>query len=285
MDSVKITNIQPNDITSIQVHIPPNTPFYTQNFGNMLSLDPKQFNYISRASVIVDTAGIYNIQKKEIFTMRAPGPGNEINVVFEPGNYTIEGVLKLINSQATADKPFVSIDRTGANAYKTILNFWGDNVTGQLAIQIWVFERAPTLQAILGLKLQAYPLINSFVCNYLNGPHPPTDPPTIRQGYILDFYSQNYIAPWIVDFTAGFDTIFVASDLIKQSTLIGPNYLITAAINVKPGEILVYTQRCNIPLSKTNFSSIDWKLTNRLGLPYTVQTPVDIFLEILSQDK
>ena len=292
-NSISITNIQPNDVTTIHTTIPADNPNYLQSFSNSISLDTLQFNYISRITLAMDTAGIYNVRPVnrlnpdtgEIVAMEWIVINNyntKLGTVYYPkGNYTLENLVDGINAYSVnTTSPIITIKRTDKFAYRTIINFYFP-----YAYEL-DFTNAPTLQQILGLfdlqypklvKIQVRPIAGSSIKKGTFGVSP--------DGLYGVKWGEEYISLFPFDSTAGYDSIFITNDLIKQSSLISQNYLVSTSVNVPPGEILVYTANCNIPLSKTNFSSINWFLFNRFTQPYIISTPVELYIEILTQNK
>jgi hypothetical protein len=235
-----IANIQPYDLSSVTVVIPPNTPDYTQYFRNGISLDTKSFNYIGNATVQIDTAGLYNVFTRQ--TVKISQKTGDI--VFEPGRYDIPDIDKKFEISATSS--YIKIPRTGPAAYRAIFTNIDKTKT-----TVFDFSSAPELLPILGL----YPEYSIYTIGKVGTNTTESSKPP-------NYYWQEdtYISPFITDISAGLDTVYIGADLITSSSLIGQNYILIAPIDVKPGEIYTASVQLNLPISKTNFSSITWNL-------------------------
>jgi hypothetical protein len=281
---MKIKNTLPTNTFSIQVEIPALEPFYTQLFTNSLSLDKNKNHYISRATIVVDPKSLYNVQTTMTVSIGTNSPNSikSYNLTFQPGYYTLKDLLSIFNS-VDPDRPIITIDRTGANSFKTVIHKYDKigfvNDVGFLLLFNPPHDKSPnTIQQILGLYLPDRPDVNTYctstkLLTYNNDY-------TRRTAIIAD---RNLVGTYIFDSTGGFDTIFCTCDLIKQSNLISQNYIISTAVPYDT--LLVYSTECIIPLSKFNISEINWRLTNRYNQPFICYKPIDIFLSILTQDK
>jgi len=265
-----IRNLFPTSLVSIQVQIPPNSGKYTQKFSNGLSLDTTKFNYISRLTLIYDTAEFYNITQKQALLVKSnvgattTKPG-VLSISLEPGNYSRENILNLINR---GTYPFIDIPLVGDTSFKTIIFAYENRGT---ALD---FSNASQLQQVMGFgtetKIKTYCSSSTVIAK------------SSATTLVVD---GTITSPNLFDEQGGFDTIYIGNDLIQQASLIGQNYLAMGNINIDPGEIFVLNSSPNMPITKTNFSVINWTLNNRLNKPFNVNGHINIYLEILSQDK
>lgn len=105
-----IENIRPYTTSGIVTIIPSNTSTYNQYFSLPTVLDKRDYNYISRIIVRIDTSGIYNVPVAETFQK------NGVPTTVQPGYYSSVGSdpNNLQNLTAT------TLSTTGANANKFI---------------------------------------------------------------------------------------------------------------------------------------------------------------------
>lgn len=111
---ILVDNIQPYDTSGIITVIPAKEPLYNQFFLLSTVLNEKDFNYISRITVHVDTTGIWNIPVDETF--ENSGVQQTIRAGYYRIKSTPDGTAPLPKDLAALCN--LDFSTTGENAFK-----------------------------------------------------------------------------------------------------------------------------------------------------------------------
>jgi len=282
---MNIANIQPHSCISIQAQIDPPGET-TQKFSNGISLNDNDFNYISDVSIDYNFAGvIYNVAVPEeatIAQINTTGPSSIVTfktVMFSPGYYTESSILDKFNG-VTND--CLTFDRRASRKF-VVQRFR----TISYAI---TFNKAGVLNKIMGFYNNAKKVYYVFVSSSeryrtTQGLYD-TGEAISRDSDISAYYPVELNFTTTLVTPIDFNALFVSCDLIEQSSLIGQSYL--AMLGFQKGDTTVLQQfnsKCIIPLTKTNFSTINWSLRGIGGELVKINTPITIHIKICSQKK
>jgi hypothetical protein len=275
-----ISNIGIAECRSISVEIPPNTSDFTQYFRNTLSLSPEKLHFISRVSCSIDSKGVYNVKSRQFVRIRTTNPeyasipeinGIGFDVYIDPGYYTREELESILNLGVKSDHPLCSIPFSGPNAFKFIINNY--ERVGNVNNPSTIFGFAtPELRDLLGITL-------GNVVLYATDRRAPD----IQTSTYIVVGSGPFIGKGYTNDNLVYRLVTVGTDLISTSSLISGNYLTSLALT--GSDISLVNQSVNIPLVKTNFSSITWRLYNGIGQEISITTPTHIFIQISSINK
>ena len=246
-----IKNIKPKKSLLLTITVPKNTSFVDQNFPKVYEFDQNDNNLITEVTTIIDTVGIYNVQKTEILVF------NDIAIpviAVVPGYYDIDELEA---------KCRCNIPKKGPSARYAFLSY---DTTFPANSRLAVILGFATTSPLTPLTIQANPNV------------PPVD---LADGDPLPFVFQN-----LVDISYGYNLLFVKCNLIDAANSFGNNYISTSLISATDfGELVAIKNYVNKPIITPYVSSVYIQLYDRDGDAYKINSDVQIIINIDIYDK
>jgi hypothetical protein len=287
--SIIASNIFFDSGITVQTRIPQLSPDYIQNFNNVISLNTKQKHFITRVLFDIEPNSVYNITKAQALTITtniytytggtpsaATPPSVTFPIKISVGFYSLDKIVALING-ISPPFPIISYNKSGPRAFDTVINGYTTAIPGGGTVKTGSsinFSRARIIQELFGFLEPDNPERIIYASStLLTGGRALTS--------VLNYSRDGPVpSPEKASELGHLSVLYLGCDLIKQSSLVSQNHLLITAIN--GGEYGNFEDTCFVPIEKYNFSSINWKLTDRFGDPYPINKGSNVFLQILS---